>query len=309
MEPLLAALKASAEPTRLRLLNLCAHCDLTVTDLTRILGQSQPRISRHLKLLCEARLLERLSEGSWAYFRTARTSDLGDFTCRLVDALPTEDATIRADLDRLQDILREREALAAEYFNQNARRWNELRSRYIAEAEVEQALAARIATDGADALLDIGTGTGRMLEVLGPLVESGLGIDLSHEMLVVARAALARAGLSNCRVRQANMYQLPLGNGSFDAAVLHQVLHYAAQPDRALKEGARVLRPGGKLVVVDFQRHGQHDLLTEHAHHWPGFECDQVQAWLEDSGLTPQEPEVLAGDVLNVVLWEGRKAA
>jgi ArsR family transcriptional regulator len=257
LESLLAALKAAAEPTRLRLLNLCAHSDLTVTDLTRILGQSQPRISRHLKLLCEARLLERLSEGSWAYFRAARQSAVADFSGRLVDALPADDPMIRADLERLTEILREREALAAEYFNRNARRWNELRSRYIDEAEVERELVTRLSDGQGGALLDIGTGTGRMLEVLGPLVESALGIDLSHEMLVVARATLARAGLSNCRVRQADMYQLPLADRSIDAAVLHQVLHYAARPAQALKEGARVLRSGGKLVVVDFEHHGR----------------------------------------------------
>lgn len=309
MEQLLAALKAAAEPTRLRLLNLCAHSDLTVTDLTRILGQSQPRISRHLKLLCEARLLERLSEGSWAYFRAARQSEVADFSSRLVDALPAEDPLIRKDLERLSEILKEREVLAAEYFARNAGRWNELRSRYIDEAEVERALADRLAEGQGGTLLDIGTGTGRMLEVLGPMVDSALGVDLSHEMLVVARATLARAGLSNCRVRQADMYQLPLADKSFDAAVLHQVLHYAARPDQALREGARVLRPGGKLLVVDFQHHGQHDLLSDHAHHWPGFESGQVQSWLEDADLTPKDPQVLKGDHLNVVLWEARKAA
>ncbi len=309
MEQLLTALRAVAEVTRLRLLVLCAHCDLTVSELTQILGQSQPRVSRHLRLLCEAGLLDRRREGSWAYFRLAQRGSGAELARTLVDEVPSDDSTLSLDLERLEAIVHERARRAAEYFRRNAAKWNEIRSLYIDEREVEKALLARVSEGRARDVIDIGTGTGRMIEVLGPRVEHAVGVDLSQDMLMVARANLDRARLRNCLVRQGDMYQLPVPSASFDAAVIHQVLHFAESPGVVIGEAARVLRPGGKLIVADFESHDLEFLRDQHLHRWLGFRNDDMRAWCESVGLEPEDPVYLPGDPLNVVIWcAARKA-
>src|SRR5256886_2404399 len=227
MSELLAALRAVAETTRLRLLVLCAGGELTVSELAQILGQSQPRVSRHLKLLCEAGLLDRFREGSWVFYRLSSGSAASALSRHLVAAFGRADETIALDLQRLAAIKRQRAELAAAYFSENAARWHHIRSLYIDETEVEAALSETIQAAGPQDLLDIGTGTGRMLEILGPRVSHALGIDQSREMLAVARVNLERAGLANSIVRLGDMYQLPLADACFGAIVIHQVLHYA----------------------------------------------------------------------------------
>ena len=217
MQTLLTSLKAAAEPTRLRLLALCAHADLTVSDLTQILGQSQPRISRHLKLLSEAGLLDRMREGNWVYYRLARRGVGAELGRTLVDALPQDDAQINLDLERLDAIKRARAAKAEAYFRRNAARWDEIRSLYVAEEKVEQVFLDLLAGPRIHDLLDVGTGTGRILELLAPQAEHAIGLDLSREMLAVARAKLEKAGLRHCELRQGDMYQLPLPPRSVDA--------------------------------------------------------------------------------------------
>jgi ArsR family transcriptional regulator len=302
MDRLLAALRAAGEPTRLRLLALCAHGDLTVSELTQILGQSQPRVSRHLKLLHEAGLLERDREGSWVMFRMTKRGAIGDLARTLVDAIPTDDAVLGLDLERLEGIKRERAARAAAYFRRNAAAWDQIRSLHVDEAEVEQALQALMPQEAVDDLLDIGTGTGRILELLAPRVAHGVGIDMSADMLTVARVNLDKAQLRNCMVRQGDMYQLPLPNGTFDVVTIHQVLHYAEEPDLAIAEAARVLRPGGRMIIVDFAKHEMEALRAEHAHRWLGFDDDRITAWLQAAGLRPQAPKHLPG-ALTVALW------
>jgi ArsR family transcriptional regulator len=248
MGELLAALRAVAETTRLRLLVLCARGELTVSELAQILGQSQPRVSRHLKLLCEAGLLDRFREGSWVFYRLSSGSAASALSRHLVAAFGKADETIALDLQRLAAIKRQRAELAAAYFSENAVQWHRIRSLYIDETEVEAALSEVIQAAGPRDLLDIGTGTGRMLEILGPQVGHALGIDQSREMLAVARVNLERAGLANSIVRLGDMYQLPLADACFDAVVIHQVLHYADRPSAAIAEAARVLRPNGILL-------------------------------------------------------------
>ena len=201
MEHLLAALRAVAEPTRLRLVVLCARGELTVSELTQILGQSQPRVSRHLKLLCEAGLLDRFREGSWVFYRLSQSSPASALARQLVAACGEADPTIALDLQRLSAIKRQRADLASAYFRENAAQWHRIRSLYVDEREVEAALVEIIAAAEPRDLLDIGTGTGRMLEILAPRVEQALGIDQSREMLAVARVNLERAGLENGTVR------------------------------------------------------------------------------------------------------------
>jgi ubiquinone/menaquinone biosynthesis C-methylase UbiE len=303
MDHLLAALRAIAEPTRLRLVVLCARGELTVSELTQILGQSQPRVSRHLKLLCEAGLLDRFREGSWVFYRMSQTGPVSRLARQLVATCDDSDPTMALDLQRLSAIKRQRADLASAYFRENAAHWHRIRSLYVDEIEVEEALSDIVGTADPRDLLDIGTGTGRILEILAPRVERALGIDQSREMLSVARVNLERAGLENASVRLGDMYQLALPDDSFDAVVIHQVLHYADRPAAAIAEAARVLRPTGILVLVDFAPHSLEFLRDEHAHRRLGFSDAEVAEWCRATGLDPSSPRYLPGNPLTVVIW------
>ena len=310
MDDLLAALRAVAEPTRLRLVALCAQGELTVSELVRILGQSQPRISRHLKLLTEAGLLTRHREGSWAFYRLADNGPGAEVARHLNALLPdrgNQDQVLAQDIERLKEVKRDRAEAAAAYFRDNAATWDKLRSLHIDDREVEKAILGLLAGDSIENLLDLGTGTGRMLELLAPRTGRGLGIDLSHEMLAVARANLERSGVNNCRVQQGDLYQLPFAAGAFDTTILHQVLHFLDDPVPAIAETARVLIPGGRLLIVDFAPHGLESLRNDHNHRRLGFEDSEIDAWLGRAGLTAAETVRLAGDPLTVVLWLAEK--
>jgi ArsR family transcriptional regulator len=307
VDSVLAGLRAAAEPTRVRLLLLCAQGELSVGELVGILGQSQPRVSRHLKLLCDAGLLDRFRDGAFVFYRPARRGPGAELARLLLGMIPESDPVATLDRERLAALKRARAEAASAYFRANAERWGRIRSLYVAEREVEAALAALLPAEGIADFLDVGTGTGRMLELFGPRVEHAVGVDLSREMLAVARANLERAGLGNCSLRQGDMYQLPLASEGFDAAVFHQVLHYAEDPARAIREAGRVLKPGGRLVIVDFAPHELESLRTEHAHRRLGFADDEVTQWSEEAGFDPGTIAHLPGEPLTVTLWSARR--
>jgi ubiquinone/menaquinone biosynthesis C-methylase UbiE len=314
MESVLAALRAAAEATRLRLLLLLSRGELTVGELTQILGQSQPRVSRHLKLLCDAGLLDRFPEGNRVFYRLADHDGPGrEVARRLVELVPEHDALVALDAERLAALTAARAEAAHAYFRRNAAQWDKIRSLYVDDREVERALGELLPAEGDAAanavrdLLDIGTGTGRMLELFAPRVQRAVGIDLSREMLAVARANLERARLGNCSVRQGDMYQLPLPGGTFDAVLLHQVLHYAERPAAALAEAARMLRPGGRLIVIDFAPHEMEELRSEHEHRRLGFADGEVAGWLRTAGLEAGEVRHLPGSPLTVSIWPAHR--
>lgn len=309
MEKLLGGLRAAAEPTRLRLLALCAHGELSVGELTQILGQSQPRVSRHLKLLCDAGLLERFREGTSAFFHLANEGAPGRLAQMLVDTIPAGDAVATLDLERLAGIKQDRAAAAAKYFRAVAPKWDEVRSLYVDEREVESFLLDLVPADSGGELLDIGTGTGRIVELLAPHVDHAIGVDLSRSMLAFARAKLEGANLPNASIRQSDMYQLPWQAGSFDFVTIHQVLHFADEPANVIAEAARVLRLGGQLIVVDFAPHDQDHLRTEHAHRRLGFGDDEVAGWCRRLGLEPNKPIHLPGDPLTVAIWSAKSVS
>jgi ubiquinone/menaquinone biosynthesis C-methylase UbiE/DNA-binding transcriptional ArsR family regulator len=288
-----ATLKAAGEPTRLRILALLAEAELTVSDLTEILRQSQPRLSRHLRLLTEAGLVDRFREGSWAFFRIGERSGAAELARALIGRLKGDDAVVLRDRERLAAVRASRGAAAQNYFRRHAAEWDRIRRLHVADTAVEAAIRAALADKPIHSLLDLGTGTGRMLELFGADIERGLGLDLSLDMLALARARLDRAGLKHCSVRHGDIYDLALPRDSFDAVIIHQVLHFLDDSARAIAEAARVLRPGGRLLVVDFAPHDLEFLREEHAHRRLGFAAETITQWLEAAGLDVLRQETL----------------
>src|SRR5271156_2821820 len=284
-QALTATLKAAGEATRLRLLMLIGEAELTVTDLTAILRQSQPRLSRHLRLRAEAGLVERHREGSWAFFRLGEAGGAADIARTLIARLDPNDAIVARDRERLAAGRAARVAAAQKYFRRHAAEWDRIRRLHVTDAAVEEATRSVLAEQPIRSLLDLGTGTGRMLELFAEDIERGLGLDLSLDMLALARTRLDRAGLKHCTVRHGDIYDLALARDSFDVVIIHQVLHFLDDSARATKEAARVLRPGGRLLVIDFAPHDLEFLRDEHAHRRLGFPPKTVSQWLEAAGL------------------------
>ncbi|MCP4315987.1 MAG: metalloregulator ArsR/SmtB family transcription factor [Hyphomicrobiales bacterium] len=311
LEKTVDVLKAAGEPTRLRVLALLFGGDLTVTDLTEILGQSQPRISRHLKLLTEAGLIERFQEGAWAYFRLSGDGRAFVLARHIVDSVSPSDPLLARDAERLRAVKQARAARAQIYFSRNAAGWDELRSLHISDEQVEKALVDMVGDTPFDSMLDLGTGTGRILQLFAPLYRRGIGVDASRDMLAVARTNIDEAGISHASVRHADILNLQLERGTFDLISIHQVLHFLQNPEEAIAEAARMLSPGGRVVIVDFAPHEFEYLRDEHAHLRLGFETDAVSAWLNDAGLTVEQvveltPEDKVEKGLTVTIWLAR---
>ena len=306
LEDVLNGLKATAETTRLRLLALFTKAELTVSEVTQILRQSQPRVSRHLKLMCEAGLIERIKEGSWVFYRLAENSAARAIAQKLSELLPWDDAVLKRDLERLESVRKAREANAQEYFAANATEWDRIRTLHIPEDQVEGALLDFVGPSHVPAYLDLGTGTGRILELVAPRAERAVGIDLNGEMLALARARVEKASLRHVQVRRGDLFQLPYADQSFDLITVHQVLHYLEDPSAAVAEAARVLRPGGKLVIADFAPHALEFLREDHQHRRLGFADKEVGQWCKAAGLSLAATRALpprGQSGLTVVLW------
>jgi ubiquinone/menaquinone biosynthesis C-methylase UbiE/DNA-binding transcriptional ArsR family regulator len=307
MIDILSAFKAVADGSRLRMLVLLAQAELAVTDLTRLLRQSQPRVSRHLKVLTDAGLIARHKEGAWVFYRLAASEATGEVAQILAGLAARDSADVARDAVRLAELMRERAAAADAFFATNAVSWDALRSLHVAEAEVERAMMQALVPRKPKSLLDIGTGTGRVLEVMAPYIERGMGIDVSREMLNMARVKLEQQHLGHCQVRQGDMYDLPKDAGGFDAITFHQVLHYADDPRAAVQEAAKVLSPHGRIVVVDFAPHDKDYLREEQAHRRLGFTDDQVLGWMREAGLKAEVLNHLRGGDLTVTVWAADK--
>lgn len=303
MRRLLDLLRALADPTRLRIFVLLRTIDLSVGELAQVLEQSQPRVSRHVKILADAGLVARRKEGSWVFL------GIGDGPAieplfMLLDRFVGENAR---DAQKLADVLAERAASAERYFSAHADQWDAIRSLHIAESEVEAAMGALIRLRSIGRLVDIGTGTGRMLELFGSGAVSATGVDRSPEMLRLARVKLSESGIQKAELRQGDMYALPLDDGSADTVILHQVLHFAHQPAAAIAEAARLLAPGGRVLIVDFASHDREELRQQDAHVRLGFDDDQVAGWFAAAGLDLAAVEALTGGELTVKLWLGER--
>ena len=309
MDKLVSMLRAAGDPTRLRLLLLLRQAELTVSELIEIVGQSQPRVSRHLKLLGEAGLVERFKEGSWVFCRAADRgtgAELGAAVAALADPNLQE-----ADRARLANVREARAATAAAYFKANAKEWERIRALHASEKEVETAIARHLTARPIENFLDAGTGTGRMLELIAPHAKRAVGIDVSPDMLAIARDRLLRADIHNAQVRLGDTYRLPFLNGAagngFDVVLFHQVLHDLDDPGAAVAEAARVMAPGGRLLVADFTPHHEEFLREEYAHRRLGFSDREVDGWFAAAELSNSGSETIApqskSEKLTVKLW------
>jgi ubiquinone/menaquinone biosynthesis C-methylase UbiE/DNA-binding MarR family transcriptional regulator len=309
MEELLAGLRAVAESTRVRLLFILSHGEFNVSELTQILGQSQPRVSRHLKLMVEAGMVARHKEGNWVLFRLREEGLGGALSRALVDMLPAHDLALARDLSRLEQVKTQRTELAARYFSANAANWEKLRSLHIDEIEVERTMQEIVGASRIKTLVDLGTGTGRVLGLFAAMADQAIGIDQSREMISIARANIERQGVRQAQVRQGDIYALPFANGAADLVTIHQVLHYLDDPLRALTEARRILHPQGRLLIADFAPHDMEAMRAEHAHRRLGISSEQIANWFARAGLTLNRHDVLPppwrkdGQGLTVSLW------
>lgn len=307
--PLADRFQALADPTRLRIVVLLRLMELSVGELAQVLGQSQPRVSRHLKILADAGVLERRKEGSWV-FLTLADPERVEPMFSLVDSWADKStrSLFAADASRTEAIRAERADAANRYFAGHAEVWDQIRSLHVAESDVERAIDDAFGKRSLGRFVDIGTGTGRMIELFGPRATQAIGIDRSSDMLRVARVKLEAARISS-NLRQGDMYSLPLGDQSADTIVIHQVLHYAHSPAAAIAEAARVLAPGGTLLVVDFAAHEREELRATDAHIRLGFEDEVMAGWFGSVGVEVDQVRHLEGGELTVTLWRGVKAA
>ncbi|WP_298747982.1 metalloregulator ArsR/SmtB family transcription factor [uncultured Brevundimonas sp.] len=303
------ALRAAGEPTRLRVLSLLAGEELSVMELSRILDQSQPRVSRHLKLMTDAGLIERFPDGARVFYRLTSDAPARRLIDTVLDVL--DGAAGEADDRRLEEVRRDREVAAGAYFERIAPQWDRIRSLYVCETAVEAAIL-RAAGDGPfERVVDLGTGSGRMLTLLGRKAKMSLGLDLSHNMLNIARANVTKAGLDRVELRHGDIFSTRLPERSADLVLVHQVLHYLADPAAAVAEAARLVSPGGRLLIVDFAPHALEHLREEHQHRRLGFADAEMRRWLGEAGLTASAPIALPPDTdgLTVVIWTAERAA
>ena len=303
-------LRAAGEPSRLRILALLSHEELAVLELCKVLDQSQPRVSRHLKLLAEAGLVERFPDGAWVFYRLVAgglARRLADETLAAVD--PADPILIR-DAERLQQVRAERSTEAGEYFARNAARWDEIRSLYVSETAVEAAVLKAAGPGPFKRLVDLGSGTGRMLTLLGPHAQAAVGLDLSQQMLNIARRHVADAGLERCELRHGDIFGTRLPGQSADLVVVHQVLHYLGDPAAAVREAARLVAEDGRLIIVDFAPHSLEFLREQHQHRRLGFAESEMERWLNEAGLTKVRAAALPparGEGLTVKIWPAER--
>lgn len=309
-EQVVDVLRAAGESTRLRILALLAVEELSVLELCRILDQSQPRVSRHLKLLAEAGLVERFPDGAWVFYRLAGTSGGGAVVAAALALIQADDAVVRSDASQLAAVRAERSAGAQAYFARNAARWNEIRSLYVDEKEVEAAILRATGEGPFDEMVDLGAGAGRMLTLLGGRAVNALGLDLSQQMLNIARDEVAKAGLTACELRHGDIFDTGLPGGCADLVTVHQVLHYLGDPAAAVTEAARLVAPGGLLLIADFAPHDHEFLREAHQHRRLGFADDEILPWIEAGGLVPETNIALpptTAEGLTVKIWTARR--
>ena len=307
---LVEELRSIGEPTRLRVLALLAHGELAVGELVEILGMSQPRLSRHMKFLTSAGLVERLPEGAWVFYRLPAEGRGRALVDAILPFVPEGHPEFVRDRERLQGVRITRQQAAADYFGRTAENWDDVRGLHYPAQEVEDALLSAAGSGPFSLMVDLGTGTGRMISLFANRVQRAEGIDLSHQMLTIARSNLEQAQVVNASVRHGDVTAPPFDDGVADLVIIHQVLHYLDRPERVISEASRILKPGGRLLVVDFAPHSQEFLRTQHEHRHLGLSDDELNLWVRGVGLEPLSPIHLSPkfkDGLAVNIWTADK--
>jgi ubiquinone/menaquinone biosynthesis C-methylase UbiE/DNA-binding transcriptional ArsR family regulator len=318
MDELLNIMRALGDPTRLRIALLIRQLELSVGEVVQILGQSQPRVSRHIRILDEAGIAERRKEGSWVFLRPGEQLTSGRLDALFAMTDGSEARMVQRDLNKLAEVRTARANMAAAYFAQNAGEWDQLRSLHIAESEVEAAMRKILCTAPLGRVLDVGTGTGRMIELFAASADQLTAVDNNAEMLRVARAKLSALpndavpndtanSSSNVEIKMGDFNALPLPDGSYDTILFHQVLHYAQAPERVIAEAARVLAPSGRMMIVDFAAHDHEELRTVHAHARLGFRDEMITRAFAGCGIKMAHQDTLDGGKLTVKIWLGQK--
>lgn len=307
----LDALRAAGEPTRLRLLALLRDADLSVGELVQILDQSQPRLSHHLKTLTVSGLVERLPEGAWVFYRAATKGASKRLLDSVFSELDLNSGEFQADKTALRDVRQSRVSSAEAYFSGIAEEWDHIRSLHFSNASIEAAVSQLAGPGPFRRVIDLGTGTGRMLTLIGDRAEDLEGLDLSHPMLTVARANLNQAGLTNARVRKGDVCKTPFDSNSADLVLIHQLLHYIDEPAQVIGEASRILSSDGRILIVDFAPHTLEYLRDKHGHHRLGIRPDDMTTWAAQAGLhldpvhTFEAPSTL-DQGLDVHIWLAR---
>lgn len=309
METVTTALKALAHTERLRILALLSRGELTVSELTQVLELSQPRITQYVQTLEAAGIVERLREGAWVFSRLRRGQEgLAALVASALAAIPADDAQVAADAARLDAVLADRAEEAARFFADVANDRGQLGDEYLPRGDIEAAMRDLVGTGPYRNLVDLGTGTARVLTLLADRVERGTGLDNSHDMLRVARHRLGAEGLEHLDVRAGDIHAAPMEAGSADLVTLHQVLHYLDDPSLAVAEAARLLMPGGALLVVDFAAHDREEFRELYSHRRLGVAEADIRADVARAGLALADTRtVRAGDRPDVRLWLARK--
>jgi ubiquinone/menaquinone biosynthesis C-methylase UbiE/DNA-binding HxlR family transcriptional regulator len=309
-ERVVGALRAAGEQTRLRVLALLTEGELAVGELAQALAQSQPRVSRHMKLLTEAGLVERAPEGAWVFYRLARAHTTErHFAEAALQMLDPADPMLQRDAERLKEIRAARDEAAAEYFERNAADWDRVRALHLPEDDIESAILASAGEGPFELMVDVGVGQGRMIQLFADRVRRAEGFDTSRQMLAIARATLDELQ-AKAAVRFGDAYAPPVEEGAADLVTIHQVLHFLADPGRAIAEASRALKPGGRLVIVDFAPHALEFLREEHAHRRLGFSDAEIGEWCQAAGISGVATQTLAPktrDALTVKIWAGDK--
>ncbi len=297
-----------ADSTRLRILFLLRELELSVGELAQVLALGQPSISKHLKVLLDGNFVVRRKEGNWVFIGLG-DPDLVEPVFTLLDGWDEVIGvgSLRdADKARLTAIQTERAEEAAQYFRAHAADWSKVNQLHAASETVEAAILKELAGHRIGRLVDIGTGTGTMLTLFRDRAEHMIGIDRSPDMLRFGRARLSEAGIANAELRQGDMSGLVLPSASADTVILHQVLHYARYPAVVVAEAARLLAPGGRLVIVDVAPHEREELRRDHAHARLGFADEEVLGYLRAADLDASVADHLTGGALTVTIWSGK---
>lgn len=278
----LERLSALGDENRLRILALLGRNEFTVGDLTAVLQLPQSTVSRHLRVLSDDGWLRWRADGTSRHYRMA--SDLDESAGALwsvVDAMVAEAAWRGEDEERARSALAARKARAQAFFSDAAERWDTLRTELFGARPELLALLGFFDPDWT--VGDLGSGTGAFTEMVAPFVQRVVAVDRSPEMLVAAKDRLAEH--PNTEFHEGELEALPLESGCLDVAVLLLVLHYVVEPQRALEEAQRVLKPGGRLIVVDMREHAREEYRDTMGHLWTGFSEARMREWSEAAGF------------------------